>query len=417
MGDYKALIETSSNFEELRLSWWDRTFSPINPGSVRGSILTFCSNAIGAGLLSLAYAVKLAGIIPGVCMLVLGCFIYRFYYRVIVRAQDKTQQFTFIGMIQSMFGETSRRVLEICLCMALFGFLCAFQALSAQYLTDIFLIFSSEFDPERVRKVVLLAISLFIHTPLVIPKRLSSLRYASAICIFSILYIAFVLVVQTPSYLSQQTPEIRFFKLDSSVLDALNLTLFAYDACTAIPMIYEELHNRSFRRMSKVIDRSLMLSAVLYISIGLMGYISLGEATPELITDRDYYWGELDWWMIVAKFMIASTLVAAISINMNPLRLSIQQMVFGIQFQHNDLNFYLITYFCLYASTSIAILVPKAIVYFKFLGGIFVIPVAVLVPGLLYLKLPGRLLNKILVSLVTLSLSLVGLYSACSTIL
>lgn len=50
----------------------ERAFSKINDGSVRGSIFTLCASAIGSGVLSLPYVLRLCGYVAGICFLSLG---------------------------------------------------------------------------------------------------------------------------------------------------------------------------------------------------------------------------------------------------------------------------------------------------------------------------------------------------------
>jgi amino acid permease len=45
----------------LRRTFFDRTFSKLEKGSLRGSIFSLCSAAIGGGVLSLPYAMVLIG--------------------------------------------------------------------------------------------------------------------------------------------------------------------------------------------------------------------------------------------------------------------------------------------------------------------------------------------------------------------
>jgi len=417
MGEYVALRDKDPFEVAGEPNWWVRTFRPLGPGSLRASILSLSSNAIGAGLLSVAYAVKLSGILLGTIFLVLGAVIFAFYYRIMTKAHDQVRVYTYVGMVKAMFGETWRRVLEICLTGLLFGILCAFQVIFSQYILDIAGIFYDlNGNYEFYRRLIILGVSLGVLTPLVIPKQLTSIRYASSICIIAILYIAVVLVVQLPFYLSHEVPEVYLFKVQGGTVDSLTLTIFAYTAMTGMPIVYQELQNRSYKRMTKVIDRSMGLSAILYICIGTVGYISLGETTPELITDRFYVFGGVDWYMIVAKFLIAVTLIAGVAINMNPLRIGVQQMFLGVQYAHNDFYFYLITYLALYTSTGIAILIPSAIKYFKFLGGLFVIPSSLLLPGMIYFKLETNPLKRFFMALLSLLLGLIGLYSAFSTL-
>jgi hypothetical protein len=55
-----------------RRSFYDRTFSKLEKGSVRGSIFTLCSAALGGGVLSLSYVAVLSGWAMALILLVIG---------------------------------------------------------------------------------------------------------------------------------------------------------------------------------------------------------------------------------------------------------------------------------------------------------------------------------------------------------
>ena len=56
----------------MRLSFFDRTFSKVGAGSLRGSIFSLCAAAIGAGVLSLPYVLALCGYAMGLFFMALG---------------------------------------------------------------------------------------------------------------------------------------------------------------------------------------------------------------------------------------------------------------------------------------------------------------------------------------------------------
>jgi VIT1/CCC1 family predicted Fe2+/Mn2+ transporter len=55
-----------------RRSFVDRTFSPLQKGSIRGSIMSMVSAAVGGGVLSLPYVFCLSGWAVGVALILLG---------------------------------------------------------------------------------------------------------------------------------------------------------------------------------------------------------------------------------------------------------------------------------------------------------------------------------------------------------
>ena len=57
-------------------------------GSLRASIFTYCSSIIGAGLLSLPYAVSMCGLGMGLILIVLGAVIFGVFYWVLCDCCD-----------------------------------------------------------------------------------------------------------------------------------------------------------------------------------------------------------------------------------------------------------------------------------------------------------------------------------------
>jgi Transmembrane amino acid transporter protein len=57
-----------------RRSFYQRTFGKIEKGSLRGSIFALCASAIGSGVLSLPYVLRLNGWVLGVILILVGAF-------------------------------------------------------------------------------------------------------------------------------------------------------------------------------------------------------------------------------------------------------------------------------------------------------------------------------------------------------
>lgn len=53
-------------------TFFNRAFGKLEKGSVRGSIFSLCSAAIGGGVLSLPYMFALSGWATGLCLIIVG---------------------------------------------------------------------------------------------------------------------------------------------------------------------------------------------------------------------------------------------------------------------------------------------------------------------------------------------------------
>ena len=68
-----------------RRTFFSRTFSGIGKGSLRGSIFSLCSGAIGSGVLSLPYVLKLNGWLLGLGFIVVGAIAANWSNKILAR--------------------------------------------------------------------------------------------------------------------------------------------------------------------------------------------------------------------------------------------------------------------------------------------------------------------------------------------
>lgn len=61
-----------SPFGGRRRTYMERTFGPMQQGSVRGSIFALCAVAIGAGVLSLPFVLRMNGWVLGTILIIIG---------------------------------------------------------------------------------------------------------------------------------------------------------------------------------------------------------------------------------------------------------------------------------------------------------------------------------------------------------
>ena len=61
----------------MRRTFFDRTFSPLGAGSIRGSIFQLSASAIGSGVMSLPYVLALCGYAGGITLLTIAALAAR----------------------------------------------------------------------------------------------------------------------------------------------------------------------------------------------------------------------------------------------------------------------------------------------------------------------------------------------------
>ena len=78
--EFEEIINSRPDSRAVSIRQWtyrdctDRYFGKLAKGSMRGSIFALCSGAIGTGVLSLPYVLKINGWIVGIVLIILGAF-------------------------------------------------------------------------------------------------------------------------------------------------------------------------------------------------------------------------------------------------------------------------------------------------------------------------------------------------------
>ena len=78
---------------------------------------------------------------------------------------------------------------------------------------------------------------------------------------------------------------------------------------------------------------------------------------------------------------------------------------------------YFSTYFCLWTSAWIAVIIPQAITYFRFLGGFGVVQTGILIPYILSIKTTESLTKKIFISLFSIPLMAIAISAAVEEVI
>ena len=85
--------------------------------------------------------------------------------------------------------------------------------------------------------------------------------------------------------------------------------------------VYSELVNPNFRRINKIIRRSLLTDMFFYLFIAVAGYISCFNKTNDIVVERAPLDGhERDYFMLVGALGICVIMVCSLPVNYHPWR-------------------------------------------------------------------------------------------------
>ena len=212
-------------------------------------------------------------------------------------------------------------------------------------------------------------------------------------------YILIVLALQAPSYIDPESfSDIKYADF-SQFFTAFGVAFWAYDGGQNIPIIYNELTHKSRHKMQGVIIKSMCILSTIYCSLGLLGYLSTQPNTPILIVFRAPISGESsDWAMIIGRIVVCIYLNMAIPMNLYPTRLTLEEMIWGQDKKRNTKIHIGTTLAILSSSATLAIFGPNIMVFIEMLGSLCAVPLCIVLPGCLYVRLSKNGAGRMCVS-------------------
>ena len=109
-----------------------------------------------------------------------------------------------------------------------------------------------------------------------IKRDMAAFRYASLLSIGGLLYTGIVMFIELYFYVKQNynDAEIVPAYIDMNIFTGFSMTFYSFTCQTQLLPIYSELVNPNYRRIVKVINRSVFVNYSFYVSIASAGYFS-----------------------------------------------------------------------------------------------------------------------------------------------
>lgn len=111
-----------------------------------------------------------------------------------------------------------------------------------------------------------------------IPKKMTALRYSTLVTAIIVFYVSIVIVCNyftlRPYYEHAYVPTFITFDMNISLVTCYCLSLFSAVNQFASMNVISELNKPSTRRLTKVICRSAIFPIMIYMAVGVLGYLT-----------------------------------------------------------------------------------------------------------------------------------------------
>ena len=172
----------------------------MREGSLNASIFSLVIICLGAGTLTIPYNFYLNGYLVGSLCVILGALLSSFTGYLMIYTSEKTGGTCYEEIALATFGQKGQRFTSICMIPCNMGFFVSyivlFKSFAPYSLILIGLDLPSWCDNTRAGQIFWSILFTAITCILTIPRKLSSLRFASAFSVLLSLYVVLVIVFE-----------------------------------------------------------------------------------------------------------------------------------------------------------------------------------------------------------------------------
>ena len=438
----KASTSSSEEVEEIdNRTCVQRTCGKMSPGSMRGCIFNLCILSLGTGSLALPQKMGYMSLVAAPIVIFISGAINYWTLTILGDVGRKYKLRKYEDVVSKLFSQKLSSFLGIVMVLNQSGMIILYQVIMYKLLGGVIneffhlgfanveeFVSESFWSKKHIKFLVCYFITITILFPLCRLKTISRMRYASTFGILSLFLLIFIVLVECPFFyyhnVIKEGQKINFmnlkpgFQKDMQFLQSISTIIYAFACHVGVFPVLNSLHNPTRKRVQKVFRRATLLDIVCYLIIGYSGYLSQPENMPDLILERDKIFSN-DFFMTIGQMLFIFTLIAKICANYNGLRTTLLIMIGYDPIEYpNNVNFFM-TVISLGVTTFIAAIFQKISDYISLIGSFCSVFVAVVMPGMIYIKdsdSPLTHIKNIFAILFVIILSIFGLFTSFCTI-
>ncbi|KAI5574695.1 hypothetical protein POPTR_010G181800v4 [Populus trichocarpa] len=373
--------------------------------SVHGAVFNVSTSIIGAGIMSIPATLKVLGVIPALVLIMIIAWLVDISVEFLLRYTLSGESTTYAGVMREAFGRVGSVTVQICVMITNLGCLIVYLIIIGDVLSGNVHDGSMHLGVLQEwfgihwwnsRAFALLFVVIFVVLPLVLFRRVESLRFSSAISVLlAVVFVGICSVMAIYALIEGKTKSPRLLPhLD-------NKTSF-FDLFTAAPVIvtaftfHFNVHPISFELgkpsdMVSAVKISLLLCAGIYFTIGISGYLLFGESiVADILVNFDQSSDTTIGALLndTVRLSYAFHLMLAFPLLNFSLRANIDELLFPKKplLATDSIRFVSLTLALLVFAYLAAIAIPNIWYLFQFMGSTSAVCLAFIFPGAIVLR-------------------------------
>lgn len=404
-------MKPEMNRESVAAALLPKSHPPENEisgtSSISGAVFNVSTCMIGAGIMSVPATLKVLGIIPGFVVILMMAFLVEVTVEFLLRYTNHSGEAnTYGGVMAESFGKFGSVALQICVMISNLGALIIYLIIIGDVLSGdqsdgiLHMGILQEcfgFHWWNSRAYSLLFVVIFVMLPLLLFPRVESLGHASAVSILlAVVFVAISSGMAIYVMIQGKTQELRlvpdFTNGLSSVFNlftTIPVLATAFACHVTIHPVRAELEKQS--DMSSAVRISLVLSVIIYLAVGFVGYLLFGDSImADMLVNFDQTANLPGGLMInaIVRLSYALHLMLVFPVIFYSLRANMDEMIFPRKslLANDTTRFMSLTCVLLAFIYVVAIALPNIWYFFQFMGSTTVACIAFVFPGAIVLR-------------------------------
>lgn len=293
------------------------------------SLVSLIKTIVGAGLMSIPLAFSTDGLVVGVLIVLLaaitsgyGLFLQAYVARFVPRGHA-----TFFNVCSITYPALSV-VFDTAIAIQCFGCAISYLVLIGDLMPTI--VEHVPFIDRESHRGFWILVSALLCGPLSFLKNLDSLKYTSVLGLAAIAYLALLVVGE---YFVGHVPhKLRgeIVLVPSSlqgVFSTFLIIVFAYTGHQNMFSIINEAANNSLASMTRLINFAVFCSSVLFILVGLTGYLTFGDK----VDGNVILLYPASWYSTIGRISIVFMVIFSFPLMFHPARISVNNIYFWVR--------------------------------------------------------------------------------------
>ncbi|KAG5951823.1 hypothetical protein E4U53_002174 [Claviceps sorghi] len=254
---------------------------------LKSAFMNMANSIIGAGIIGQPYAIRQAGLVAGILLLVGLTIVVDWTIRLIVINSKLSGTSSFQGTVQACFGRPGLIAISFAQWIFAFGGMVAFGVIVGDTIPHVLLAIWPDLASVPVvgllsdRRVAIAVFIMGVSYPLTLYRDIAKLAKASTLALISMLIIVATVMIQglfVPSEArgSFSTP---LLTVNGGIFQAIGVISFAFVCHHNSLLIYGSLRTPTIDNFSRVTHYSTGISMLACLAMAVAGFLTFGDKT------------------------------------------------------------------------------------------------------------------------------------------